>query len=348
MNNRSLYPLQRHALGLGFLTILVAAYSAGCDSVEFGGVAFRVKSPQYERAMPAASPADSMAEAPLPELPQGEVIFHVVRTDIAGAAAIQPLAEQAAGGLQVVGPRSTDVADAYVDAFTARYYQPGNAYSLYRSGAAVGSFYVEEPRVSGSGVCRQLEALGYLELRPPADTLSEFLARPGHRMSQVTGLEEPAARADMAAMAQILARRGLNDRDVAGSWRVGQAADLRALSVGRGDYGFASTFIFGDTLDTGPPADSAGMVFVVADYSPVVGFFPVFFDFDLYGPGHKRVLRWIDEADVMGDTTPEWVLKGYGDTRSWYEVVALSDTLRTPVWTSRQPVCEARPARGGG
>lgn len=348
MNNRGMRLLQRRLSGAGLAAILAAVPLGGCDNVEFGGFAFRVESPEFERAVPAEAPPDTAPAEPTPELPEGEVIFHVVRTDAAGSALIEPVAERRGGQLQAVGPGSPDMADAYVEAFTARYYEPGRAYSLYRAGAAVGSFYVEEPEVSGSGVCRRIRARGWVELRPRADTLSEFLAGPGRAARGGESLEAPPVRADMSAMAQILARQGLNERAVAASWRVQRAADIRALSVGTGEYGFATTFVFGDTLETGSPADSAGMVFLVADYSSAVGFFPVFFDFELYGPGHKRVLRWIDQADVLGDLTPEWIVRGYGDTHAWFEVLARRDTLRAQVWSSRQPVCEARPAGAGG
>lgn len=347
MNNRWMHLLQRLA-GAGVAAVLMSGLAVGCDNVEFGGVAFRVESPQYERAMPAEAPPDSVAAGPVPELPEGEVVFHVVRTDVAGAALIEPVAERIGGSLRAVGPESPDVADAYVEAFTTRYYGPGSAYALYRAGSPVGSFYVEEPEVSGSGQCRRIRARGYVELRPRADTLSEFLAGPDRARGGATRLEAPPVRADMSAMAQILARRGLNERDAAGSWRVQRAADLRALSIGTGEYGFAATFLFGDRLGIGSPADSAGMLFLVADFSSAVGFFPRFFDFEQYGPGHKRVLRWIDQRDVLGDSTPEWILRGYGDTHAWYEVLARSDTLRVQAWTSRQPVCEARAAQGGG
>ena len=140
----------------------------------------------------------------------------------------------------------------------------------------------------------------------------------------------------------MLARHILTDEQVSGSFHVRPPADLRALDIGDGQYGFAATFISGDSLGPGSPPDSAGAAFLVADYRSASGFFPIFSRVDWYGPGQKQALRWVDAADILGDGRTEWLLEAYGDVGSWYELVARRDTVRSVVWSSRRPVCEAR------
>ena len=71
--------------------------------------------------------------------------------------------------------------------------------------------------------------------------------------------------------------------------------------------------------------------------------FPLFFEASWYGPGQKRALRWIDAVDVTGDGTVEYLLQAFGDSGSWFEVVARADTAMAVVWSSRRPICEAQP-----
>jgi hypothetical protein len=108
--------------------------------------------------------------------------------------------------------------------------------------------------------------------------------------------------------------------------------------------GLAATFMTRDSLAEGVPADSAGMAFLVADFDPARGYFPLFFEAEWYGPGSKRVLRWVDAADIVGDTVSEWVVQAYGDEESWYELVGSVRGSREIIWSSRRPVCEARQA----
>jgi hypothetical protein len=214
----------------------------------------------------------------------------------------------------------------------------------------VGTFYVGAPAVAGSGLCLELRAEGHLELRPPADTLSEFLAwSPGARAGDDT-LAVPVYRSDMLSLSQVLARLGVREREIPGVWRFRAPADLRALRVGTGSRGFAATFVVRDSLGAGSPADSAGSVFIVADYDPSRGYFPIYFDAAWYGPGQKRALRWLDAVDLSGDADLEWLLRAYGDAGTWYELIgrrALGDTVRTVLWSGRRPLCEAESSAGG-
>ncbi|HSG82174.1 MAG TPA: hypothetical protein VLC48_07995 [Gemmatimonadota bacterium] len=330
------------AAGLGFAGLLLLA---GCDNVEWGGVQVGVREPAIERPDSiATAPADTAAEAPL-QLPVGPLLFHVRRVDDVGRAIIEPVGELSGGQLVAVGPQRADRSDEYVSEFVARYFRPDRPYTLFRGEARVGTFYVGAAAVVGSGLCLDLRAQGRVELRPFADTLSEFLAWPPGARVGSDSLAAPRTRNDMSSLSQVLVRRSVLDSGLPGTFRVRAPADLRALDVGEGQYGFAASFLTGDTLGPGAPPDSAGAAFLVADYSSTSGFFPVFFDADWYGPGQKRALRWVDAADVLGDGRREWVLQAYGDVGSWYELVAERDTTRSVVWSSRRPVCEARVGR---
>jgi hypothetical protein len=313
-----------------------------CDNVEWGGVQVSVREPEYESPASLEADSDTLAEVSPLEMPTGPLLFHVLRTDDAGSATIEAVAELVVGELKVVGPQSADRSADYASEFVGRYFEPDQPYVLYRDGLRVGTFYVVADAVSGSGLCLDLAATGRIELRPGADTLSEFTAWPAGAWAGEGELAAPETRGDMRSLAQILARRGLEESGVGGAIRIRNPADLRALDVGAGRYGFAATFVTGDTLGTGSPFDSAGSVFLVADYNAASGFFPLFFDAAWYGAGEKRVLRWLDAADLIGDGEAEWLLRAYGDTNDWYEVMAGADTSRSVIWTSRRPECDAR------
>jgi hypothetical protein len=312
---------------------------AGCE-VEWGGVQVEVGKPEFERPASLESRLDTVVPAAL-RMPQGPLLFHVRRIDAAGRATIEPVAELADGELRAVGPEDAGRADEYAAEFVARYYGADRPYILFRDGARVGTFYTRTPRVSGSGVCLELRADGWVELRPGTDTLSEFTAWPPGARSGADTLRVPTYREDMITLSQVLARRGVTEAEVPGAWRFRPPDDLRALVVGTGRFGFAATFVVGDTLAPGPPADSAGVVFVVADYSPAVGYFPLYFEARWYGPGGKRAVRWVDQVELVNGPDGEWVLEAYGDADRWYEVVAERGSERAVVWSSRRAACTA-------
>ncbi|NIQ57729.1 MAG: hypothetical protein GWN71_31360, partial [Gammaproteobacteria bacterium] len=108
--------------------------------------------------------------------------------------------------------------------------------------------------------------------------------------------------------------------------------------------GFAATFVLRDSVAMGPPGPNAGMAFVVGDYRAATGYFPIFFEAARYEPGDKRVLRWLDRAELLPPVEDrEWVLRAYGDAVGWYEVVGLDGAgERAILWSSRRPVCEAQ------
>ena len=351
MNRTSLTELQRATLRWA-RTVAPAVAAAGivmsvaaCE-VEWGGIQVKAGEPEYERPASLDAVPDSAARLEPLALPTGPILFHVRRLDAAGRATIEPIAELVGGELQPVGPQRTERADDYTAAFVDRYYETDQAYILFRDQSRVGTFYVSGASVVGSGICAVIGAEGQLELRPETDTLSEFLAWPTGVRSSVGDLEVPGYREDMIALSQVLARRGVTDAGVPGAWRLQAPADFRALTVGTGQLGFAATYIVGDSLGSGSPADSAGVVFMVADYSPAVGYFPLYVVAAWYGPGDKRALRWLDAADLVGDENPEWLLRAYGDAGSWYEVVGEANGDTTVVWSSRQPICDARESTG--
>lgn len=328
------------------LAALTAASLSGCDNIEWGGIQVDVQAPVAEGADTGAAQLDTVAAVPPLVLPSGPVLFHVKRLDAAGAATIEPVAELRLGELHALGPRLADRAAEYATEFSALYYRRDQPYTLFRGAARVGTFYVRAPLEAGTGACPRLGAAGHVELRPDADTLSEFLAWPPGVRGGDAGRQTPQFRSAMASMAQVLVRRGVSDGGLAGDWRLRAPDDLRALDVGVGSLGFAATFVVRDSLAQGSPSDSAGAAFIVADYEPSRGYFPLYFDAAWYGPGQKRALRWLDAADLFGDASAEWLLRAHGDASSWYEIVGQRDAARTVLWSSRRPVCEVRESEG--
>jgi hypothetical protein len=320
-------------------SLAVSLTLMACD-VEWGGVQVAVHEPVFVRQETLAV-ADTARLPPL-VMPSGPLLFHVRRTSRAGDATLRVVGEFADTTLLPAGPQREERAREYIAKFTADYLRPDQSYVMFRGGARVGTFYVRAPRVEGSGLCARLEAEGRIELRPRLDTLSEFLAwAPGVR----EGFEDyvaPEQRANMAELAQVLAQRGVNR--LREDWFLGGPDDLRAVNVGSGPVALAATFMTRDSLAEGTPADSAGMAFLVADFDPARGYFPLFFEAEWYGPGSKRALRWVDAANIVGDTLSEWVAQAYGDEESWYELIGSVGGSREVIWTSRRSVCEARQA----
>lgn len=321
--------------------LVIALGLTGCDNVEWGGAEFSLTQPAPER-LASDTVADTVALPPV-ELPNGPVLFHVRRLDEAGRGWIQPVLELATAELRPVGPATAELDEAYADEFRQRYYNPGQAYTLVAGGARVGTFVVHAPADETGVLCREHRAEGHLELVPAATSLVEFLAWPPGAAPDSTGLEgleAPAFRTEMPEMARILGSRGVREAGLAGNWRLGAPVDLEPVLMGSGPRGFAATFMVGDSLALGSPVDSAGMIFMVADYDPSRGYFPLFFDAEWYGPEDKRALRWVAATDLVVDTSSEWLLQAYGGEVSWYEVVGMRDSERAVVWRSlRGPQC---------
>lgn len=340
MNKVSTLRLQRRTAPVA-VALIASSLMIACK-VEWGGVQIEAGEPAFERPVAAEAPGDTVPEAALLTLPNGPLLFHVRRVGPSGGAAIEPVAELTDNGLRLVGPQRVEDAEEFVSWFVDRFYKLDEAYTLFRGASRVGTFYSRGPVVDGTGLCVRLGGEGVIELRPAADTLSEFYAWRAGTRSGADSLAIPAYRDDMRAMAQVLVRQGVSERGLPGIWRIQAPADFRALDVGEGSLGFAATFTVRDSLGPGSPPDSAGMAFLVADYSRAVGFFPVFFEASWYGPGQKRALRWIDRFDLLGDSRAEFLLRAFGDASSWYEVVAQTDTAMAVIWSSRRPICEAQ------
>ncbi len=337
MNNR--YPGALQRAGRRAAVLMVTLALGGCDNVEWGGIDVSVREPEVERVDTTVD-ADTVPEAPALRLPSGPVLFHVRRQDAAGTAVIEPIAELTAGGLNALGPLRPDRGAEYDSAFAVAFYPAESTYPLFRGPTRVGSFIVRESADPGSGACPALRARGWPELRPGADTLSEFLAWPAGTRSGRDTLETPGYRSEMRPLSRVLAQQVVRRARTPGNWRMRGPADLRAARVGDGRLGFAVTFMVGDELERGSPPDSAGTVFLVADHDPARGYFPLYAEAEWYGPGGKRALRWLDAVDLVGDDAPEWVVRAYGDLTRWYEVIGRPDTARAIIWSSRRQVCE--------
>ncbi|UCC49279.1 MAG: hypothetical protein JSV41_03625, partial [Gemmatimonadota bacterium] len=114
MNKRRAIPLQwcecLPALrGAVCATLLLVPLLTGCE-VQWGGIEVDVREAEFAREDSAEVIADSLAEPELLELPGGPLLFHVQRTDAAGRATIEAVAELAETELKPLGPRLAEQA----------------------------------------------------------------------------------------------------------------------------------------------------------------------------------------------------------------------------------------------
>lgn len=311
---------RRHALRAPLIVALIVSALTGCDNVSWGGADVAVVPPP-----PKASGADLSKEeaAAMEDLPQGPVLYYVARSS-AGAVMI-PVAEITGDSLRSLRTRGD--AHVYASRFVASNMRQGQEFALFSRGARVGTYVVQSAQVPDQPGCPvQPQALGSLELSAGSDSIREFLAVSKPQAPQITksgsGTAEPTG--SMRFVAPILAERALRARgaQLPGSW----GAALRQITPfpasGRSGPGFAATFLVGDTLGAGGDNEGYALFMITLPSASQTGYDTAFVDFRDYPKTGKQAARVVDYLDWTRDDQVELLLRVFGVSDSWFEVVA--------------------------
>ncbi len=315
----------------GRAAALIVMLLAGCDNVDWGGadVAVVPPPPKADAAGEAAGPTDE-------RLPEGPVVYHVAPGD--GTATLTPIGEIGRDTLRPVRARADW--ELYGRRFIATHLRAGSEFALYRSGARVGTFVLEDAAVPPEGVCPRVpRGRGVLELASGMDSIPEFLAlakahAPPDVGRDIAAAPQPDRR--MQILGPILAERLLRARGapLPGNWSRAMAQLKPFPAAGQEDPAFAATFLVDDTLGTGYD-DEGYALFFIAEPAPEVGYDTAYAAFTAYERAGKAAPRVVDFLDWDRDGRTELLLEVYGTRDSWFEAVGAAATGWRPLLSTR-------------
>lgn len=274
------------------LALLAPAWAQGCD-VEWSGARFGIEQPDDGST---ADTAVAEAEAPLPPLPRGPLLFYV-RATPSGSALAAPAARIGPDGglLELSLPDS--MPRAWRARFDSAFYAPGLELALHSASRRSGSLVLSgssTPDASCPPVAR-----GRLFVSPGAPAPGEALAVAPGTWSDSPG---PGTGADpddrIELFAPILAERLLDERGVERAF-LAQLAQLTAVPFPGSDRpGMAASYLIADTLAPTPPPDSAVSLFYLARFSQDQGYTPEWVRVHRYDAGGgKRAYGYVAAAD---------------------------------------------------
>lgn len=306
----------------GRSTALMVMLLAGCDNVDWGGADVAIVPPP-----PAAGAADEEVAPTEERIPEGPLVFYVTPSN--GTATLLPIGEILGDSLLPVQAQVDW--ESYGRAVVARHMRSGTEYVLFRNGARVGTFVLEDAEIPPEGVCPRVpRGHGTLELMVGADTIPEFLALAKSQAPPEVGRvaavsPEPDRR--MQILGPILAERLLRARGapLPGNWTRAMAQLKPFPAAGAEAPAFAATFLVGDSLGIG--GDNEGYsLFFIAEPAPDVGYDTAFANFTRYEERGKAAPRVVDYLDWDRDDRTELVLQVYGVDQTWFETVSAGPT----------------------
>jgi hypothetical protein len=301
------------------IALIVSALTA-CDNVSWGGADVAFVPPPAK-----AGGADFSEEeaAAFDDLPQGPVLYYVARSSV-GAVMI-PIGEMSGDSLRAL--RTTGDAHVYATRFVAASMRQGQEFALFSRGARVGTYVIQSAQVPDQPGCPiQPQALGSLELSAGADSIREFLAVSKPQAPQITrrGEEIRVASNAMRFVAPILAERAIRARGATlpGNWQAALEQITPFPASGRPGPAFASTFLVGDTLGPGLDNEGYSLFMIVLPSASQTGYDTTFVDYRDYAKTGKQAPRVVDYLDWTRDDQVELLLRVFGVSDSWFEVVA--------------------------
>jgi hypothetical protein len=297
------------------LALMLTVVSA-CDNVGWGGADVAiVPPPPKATALPTS--AEDLAES----LPDGPILFYVVPEQ--NGAVMVPVAQIL--GDSMVALRARQDVGLYASRFIGAHMRRGSEFALYRNGARVGTFVVQNADPPAENTCPALpSARGTLELSSGAEQITEFLAIAKPHAPEIRRqLEFPTeATRSMQVIAPILAEKMIRARqaELPNNWQRAMV-QLKPFPVAAsGDPGFAATFLVGDDLATG--GDNVGYsIFFIGVPGPQFGYDTAYVKFTAYPSEGKAAPRVVDILDWNRDGQVELLLQMYGISDTWFEAV---------------------------
>ncbi len=308
-----------HGFRAPFAVALIVSALTACDNVSWGGADIAVVPPPTKAGGPNLSVEE---EAAMEELPQGPVLYYVARNST--GAVMVPIGEMVGDSLRSL--RTTGDASVYATRFVAANMRQGQEFALFSRGARVGTYVVQSAQVPEEPGCPvQPQALGALELSAGGDSIREFLAVSKPHAPQITKRGEDVARSNAIGMVgPILAERAIRARGATlpGNWQAAFEQATAFPASGRSGAGYATTFLVGDTLGPGMDNEGYSLFMIILPSASQTGYDTTFVDFRDYPKTGKQAPRVIDYLDWTRDDQVELVLRVFGVSDSWFEVVA--------------------------
>lgn len=304
--------------------VLIVMLLSGCDNVQWGGVDLAFVPPPPKGNADAGEVDTDIENAT--RMPAGPVLYHVHLTR-SGTPVLLPIAEVSGDSLRSLDSEDWELFGAR---FIGQFLRDGSEFTLFRQGQRVGTFVVRDAALPEPGVCPRLpRAVGTLELAQRGDSIrpTEYLA-----MAKADAPDEnprirgglPVSRG-MQVIAPILAERLLRSRgaQLPGNWRAAMAQLVPFPLPDTPEPGFATTFLVGDQMGTGPYESTvAYSVFFVGVPKAQVGYDTAHVSFRDFPTQGKAIPRIVDYLDWDRDEQVELLLEIYGTNSSNFAAVA--------------------------
>jgi hypothetical protein len=298
--------------------LILTALSA-CEKVQWGGAEVRVVKPPPPEGAAATTPT-AVDQTDL-GLPRGTVLFHVVRSQ--GQDRIVPVGEVSGDSLRSLSRPAGVSPQAYEQRFRQAVLPPNAQFTLFRRGAAVGTFTLAGP--GGLTSCGVPVGTGQATTVAAAAADQEFLAfRKGLEPAVVGEFSPPQIDGPIRRYAPLVAERQVLASGLPrpGSWPRSQR-DLQALDLVRGgNPEMATTFLSGDNLAVGAGEKEGWSVFYVAAYEQRTGYNPIYSEVTDYRRAAKRAPKAVDYLNWNGKGANELLVQVFGPTDSWYEAIS--------------------------
>lgn len=254
-------------------------------------------------------------------LPSGPLVFHL--TEGPNGWSLIPVAEILGDTMRTIRRPANVSREAYEGRFRETVIPIGAQFEVFRRGARVGTFIAQS--YGSITTCGVPTAIGNTTVVAAAADAKDFLAYRQGLSPTVRGeYLAPQVTGPIRTYASIVAERLILDAGLPRprSWP-GAQRDLQPIEVNPGGHPeMAATYLVGDSLGVGPSDPNGYSVFYLADYETQRGYMPIYTDVRDYRRTGKAAPRLIDYLDWDGVEGAEILLKVFGRTDSWFEVIS--------------------------
>jgi hypothetical protein len=313
----------------GALALLIVSAVAACDNVQWGGADIEIVPPPPSSSAVPIDPDETVYSEF--GLPRGSVLFHIMRTE-AGALLV-PVAELSGDSLRTLRRPAGVSPEAFESRFRETVVPAGAEFSLFRRGAAVGTFLAQRP--GPSTPCGLPTVFGTATVVAAATDANQFLGFRRGLQPEVPGEFTPLQiTGSIRTYASIVAERLILQSGLPRprSWQ-GAQRDLQPVEVMSGGHPeMIATYLVGDSLAAGPADPQGYSVFYLADYQTERGYNPVYSEVHDYRQDGKISLRLVDYLNWDEDEGQEMLLEVFRRAGKGYALLAQRGTQWEKVW----------------